>query len=75
VKLNLISRLLNTMMGRPQVSREQRLARALRKYREQGHDVYLPGDVKNEEQHEVVVPDKDDLLELSHNKNSDEAIS
>lgn len=57
------------------VSREQRLARALRKYREQGHDVYLPGNVKNEEQHEVVVPDKDDLLELSHNKNSDEAIS
>lgn len=54
-------------------SREERLARALRKYKEQGHDIFLPGS-EEVNSDEPVIPDKEDLEVLSTNT-SDEAIS
>ncbi len=54
-------------------SREERLARALRKYKEQGHDIFLPGS-DDENSTEPIIPEKEDLEGLSTNT-SGEAIS
>lgn len=54
-------------------SREERLARALRKHKEQGRDIFLPG-AEEKYSEEQVAPDKNDMEEMTANT-SDEAIS
>lgn len=66
--------LLETAIPARRTSREERLARALRKYKEQGHDIFLPGTDDEEDPGEPIVPEKEDLEGLSENT-SGEAIS
>ena len=62
----------STTKSEKKSSREERIERALRKYRQKGHDIILPS-IQSEEA-DIEIPDKEDLMDLSNRENN-EAIS